>query len=103
MSFTIEHLFAEHKFWENTKKKLELPLQELLMGSILKKRSLVLVNLTDTWTYCRTTRQRFDLIYAKVLAHELFHLIAMDEVQAQKDGEEWAIGQAIEVKPILAD
>jgi hypothetical protein len=101
MHFQIGHLFGENQFWDNTRKKHNIPRQGPLMGSTLKKRNLVLVNLTDTWIYCKDTRQRFDLIYAKVIAHELFHLIIMDEVLAEKDCEEWVVSRAIGIRPMV--
>jgi len=97
----VEHLFGNHKFWENTKNKFNLPSGSLL-GSILKKWNMVVVNLSDLWYYCLESNNKFEDIYSKTIAHEIFHINMMEEksIDEKIDGEkeDMVISKIIKIK-----
>jgi len=89
----IEFLFGNHKFWENTMKKHGC--KDKPLASILKKRDLVIVNLSQIHTLSYQQKISFDELFANALAHEIFHILIMDEVQTNANEEENIIDRIV--------
>lgn len=100
----IEFLFGNHEFWENTRKKYNLPEGSLSMGNIIIKYDLVVINLTKTSEYSNITKEDFDEVLAKTIAHEIVHFEIMEEnLNVSEEQEEYIINRLIPIKIVVEE